>query len=191
MLNNPKKLFIITAVVIVLVAVFFILERTKISPEVFLEASTDKMFYESGEEVVLSVSWTNSGSVDTCVSDMDAGSIRFISFTRDGEQVETRSAPSYFITSFIEMLEVSLKTVVPGESMDIVMVSRVDPGLGRQALRTTTLEDGRGIGMFYDVETPGDYNLELIYEYPGPPFAGCPSIFQGATNIVRATFTVN
>ena len=155
-----------------------------------LDAFSDKSTYKTGEEVRVDAHLNNSGEVDTCVSNMGAGNIRAVSFTRDGESVETRSTPVYFITSFDKMLEASLVPIKPGERLDIMLSSELDDGLQKQALRITSLDDGRGIAMFYDTETPGDYQLKLAYEYPGPKSPNCAHVFGEETNTAVVTFTV-
>jgi len=155
-----------------------------------LDASSDKSTYKAGEEIRVDAHLNNSGEVDTCVSNMGAGNIRAVSFTRDGESVETRSTPVYFITSFDKMLEASLVPIKPGERLDIMLSSELDDGLQKQALRITSLDDGRGIAMFYDTETPGDYQLKLAYEYPGPKSPNCAHVFGEETNTAVVTFTV-
>ena len=189
--------FIVGAIVMVVVlggAIYFFTMSKSQQPApreaITLDASSDKSTYKAGEEVRVDVHLNNSGEVDTCVSNMGAGNIRAVSFTRDGESVETRSTPVYFITSFDKMLEASLILVNPGESLDITLSSELDDGLQKQALRTTSLDDGRGKAMFYDIEPPGDYQLKLVYEYPGPKSPNCAHVFGEETNSAVVTFTV-
>lgn len=159
--------------------------------EITLAVSSDKPTYSAGEEIHLTLQVRNAGEAETCVSDMVAGSsLRFTSFTRDGEPVDMRSTPVEFITSFSKILEASLKPIEAGESTDVKISSSFDPGLGAQAIRTTALEDGSGAGTFYNVETPGDYALEMVYEYPGPSRTDCANVFQGPTNTATASFRV-
>ncbi|MDO8537135.1 MAG: hypothetical protein Q7R94_02730, partial [bacterium] len=184
---------IVTVVVLGGAIYFFTMSKSQQSAPreaIMLDASSAKSTYKAGEEIRVDAHLKNSGEVDTCVSTMGAGNIRTVSFTRDGESVETRSTPVYFITSFDKMLEVSLVPVKPGESLDIMLSSELDDGLQKQALRTTSLDDGRGIAMFYDIETPGDYQLKLVYEYPGPKSSNCAHVFGEETNIAVVTFTV-
>src|SRR3989344_2000848 len=94
-------------------------------------------------------------------------------------------APREAITldaSFDKMLEARLVPIKPGERLDIMLSSELDDGLQKQALRITSLDDGRGIAMFYDTETPGDYQLKLAYEYPGPKSPNCAHVFGEETN---------
>ncbi len=190
MLRNPKHILILLAVIIIAAGAFFVASNQSSANNVNLNVSPDKSSYTKSEEITLTLQLTNDGEAETCVSDMSAGSIKFVSFTRNGEEVQTRSAASYFITSFPKMLEASLTTLPPGENLNTEIASSVDRGLGGQALKTTALDNDRGKATFYDVERPGDYEVELVYEYPGPSSSDCPDVFEGKTSPATATFTV-
>jgi hypothetical protein len=43
---------------------------------------------------------------------------------------------------------------------------------------------------FYDVGSPGAYELEVSYKYPGEPSEECDVVFKGATNASTVSFTV-
>jgi len=186
-----SKLFILLAVVLVLAgAAFFMFSGGKQKPMVSLEAFLDKTEYQAGEAIELTLHLNNTGGVDTCVSDIAAGSISFASITRDGEPVETRSVPANYIASFPKLLEASLETIGPGEDLHVTLPSENDPGLGARALATTALENDTGIVTFYNVEEPGEYALELVYRYVGPASSDCPSVFEGPSNTANVIFTV-
>lgn len=190
-LLNRKQLVVASVAILVLAAaIFFVVFRSSSDAEVELGVSLDKPSYKTGEEINLALRLNNSGDAKTCISNMSTGSIRFLSLTRNGERVETRSAPSYFIASLTEILKASLVSINPGESLDITLRSEVDEGLGKWALKTTAPDNGRGTATFYDVETPGNYELEVMYEYSGGRSPECPSVFEGRTNIASAIFTV-
>lgn len=181
----------IVAVLILAGIAYFVVSKPGPREKITLNVSSDKPTYTAGEKIYLTLQVRNAGEAETCVSDMIAGSsLRFTSFTRDGEPVDTRSAPSDFLISFPKILEASLEPIGAGESVDVTISSSLDPGLGVQALRTTALEDGSGMVTFYNVETPGEYALEMVYEYPGPSRPDCATVFKGSTNIATATFTV-
>lgn len=187
--QNTKKLSILIAVLVVAGAAIFIIfggGGTKVS----LKASSDKPSYASGEEVKLTVSLINAGGNNTCLSDTALGNIKFLSVTRDGKPVETRTAPSYFIISLSEMIKSKLRQLAPGESMEIVLSSSDDPGLGAQALYTTALDNTSGLATFYNIEPLGTYQIEMAYEYPGEPSADCSDVFKGAINTAIVSFTV-
>ena len=187
--QNGKKLFVLIAVLVVVGVVVFAVfggGKAKIS----LEASSDKPSYVSGEEIKLAVRLTNTGNKNTCVSDTALGNIKFLSVKRDGKPVETRTAPSYFITSLAEMIKSKLKQLAPGEKMEIALSSSEDPGLKAQALYTTALDKTSGLATFYGVQLPGTYQIELAYEYLGEPSADCSDVFRGITNTATVSFTV-
>lgn len=179
-------------VIILAIVAYFVLPKpaADMDIQIQLTASSDKATYKTGEEINLTANLLNSGQYKVCVSDMSAGNIRFTSLSRDSQLVEMRSAPSYFITSLSEILKSNLVEISPGESLDITFASQADAGLGKQALKTTALDDGRGLSTFYDVETPGDYAVELVYEYAGPESSDCSLIFSGATNSATVNFKV-
>ena len=158
---------------------------------VILTASADKASYGAGEEVRLSLKLTNSDTAAVCLSDMATGNIRFTSLTRDGESVETRSTPSFFIASLSEILKSRLTLVASGEALELTLTSSFDPGLGAWALDTTVPEDSSAMATFYNVGEPGQYALELVYEYTGVPSTDCADVFSGPTNPVPVTFAVS
>lgn len=196
-MNRTIVFVVIVAVLILAGVVYVVVSKPGLQQEIMsggeitLNVSSDKPTYTAGGEVSLTLHVRNTGEAETCVSDMIAGSsLKFTSFTRDGEPVDTRSTPAEFITSFPKILEASLEPIEAGETMDVKISSSFDPGLGVQALRTTALEDGSGTVTFYNVETPGDYALEMVYEYPGPSRPDCAAVFKGPTSVATATLRV-
>ncbi len=187
--SNQKVLWIALAVVL-LAAILFIVFRSSASAKVGLTVTPDKPSYKAGDAISLTVRLHNAGTSETCVSDMSAGSVRFLSLMRDGQAVATRSAPAYFLAAFPDMMAASLLPLKPGEDLDLTLTSAKDEGLGKQALRTTAPDDSRGKATFYDVETPGTYELKVAYDYPGRASATCSNVFKGATDTVTLSFTV-
>ena len=158
--------------------------------DVVLEASASEDSYQSGEEVDLNINLTNRSETDICLSEGAIGNIKFTSFSKDGKEVETRSASSYFITSFSEILKSRLVSVAPGDNIDFNLASSFDPGLDAQALSTTMPEDTIGLDTFYNIEEPGQYEVDLVYEYVGEPSDECENILDGSTNVATVTFKV-
>jgi len=189
---SQKQILYIVVAVLVLGAVVFFVFQPRVRAIVDLDASSDKQSYTTDEEINLSISLNNLGKVETCLSDLGSGSIKFTSFTRDGEPVGTRSVPANYIESFSKLLEISLEPIDPGEELSIMLSSENDPGLGARALTTTTLEKDTdtGIVTFYNVEEPGEYSLEISYEYLGPKSSDCRRVFGGPTNTANITFAV-
>lgn len=175
---------------IVLILALFAVFHSSSPAKVALTVFPDQATYNVGEAINLTLRLSNVGDTPTCVSAMSAGSVRFASFTRNDAPTATRSAPSYFIESLPDMLAASLVPLGPGESLDISLTSDVDGGLGTHALRTTALDNGRGITTFYDVGTPGTYAIDAFYEYTGEASSACPNVFRGRTPNTRVTFTV-
>jgi hypothetical protein len=187
---KQKQILIILAIGLVLAVAVFVLLRPRFQSTIELKASADKSSYKAGEQINLAINLKNTGKSATCVSDMSLGNIKFVSLTRNNANVESRSTPSYFITSFPLMLKNSLVTLGPGESFDIGLRSGFDDGLAKQALRTAELVNGRGISTFYNVATPGNYSLELAYQYTGPKSSDCPGVSRSETNKAVITFTI-
>lgn len=201
--GNTKNILIVVGVVIVAFVLFLAMNDSepgetgprnggqRAEQNVILEASADKTSYVTGEEVHLRLNLTNSGTADVCLSNITTGNIQFASLTKDGVPVETRLAPSSFLTSFSEILKSRLVAVASGESMELELKSSLDPGLGAMAFDTTIPEDTSGMATFYNVEKPGQYALELMYEYTGSPSTDCANVFLGPTNSMSITFTVS
>jgi len=196
-----KKLWIILVISVISITLIFIsssnsnrgqnvdLDDSALS-DVVLKASTSEDLYKSGEEVQLNISLTNGGEADVCLCEIAYGNIKFTSFSRDGKDVETRSASTYFVISFSEILKVRLASVAPGDNMALNLVSSFDPGLNSQALDTTMPDDTIGLVTFYNIEEPGLYKIDLVYEYVGEPSDECENIFDGPTNVATVKFKV-
>lgn len=195
-----KKNILITVVVIAVLLVaglVFVFGRSgskesqkSADQNVSLQASADKEIYKSGETVNLKMSLTNSGATSVCLSEGAIGNIKFLTTTVNGSPVETRTAPSAFLTSFSEILKSRLTSVAPGASMEFKLASEYDPGLGAQALSTTMPDGTAGIATFYNVEKPGQYEIQLAYEYVAGSSEKCKDILTGKTNVTTVLFKV-
>lgn len=185
-----SKYIVLLLIIVLGVVLLFTLGGSGSTQNVILEASADKASYSAGEEITLSLNLTNSGTADVCISERSLGSIRFTSITRDGATLETRSAPSYFITSFSEILKSNLTPVATGETMELSLTSSFDPGLGSQALSTTMPDGTSGIATFYNIEKPGTYALEMVYDYVGEPSSDCADILKAPSNTAAVTFVI-
>jgi len=205
MLGSTKNLLAIAAIVIIAVVLFLVFSGAdpdvepnvgqdtgpSVGQNVILKASTDKDSYGAGEEVNLGLTLTNSGEADVCISGITTGNIQFASLTRDGESVETRSTRSYFLIPFSDILAGNLAPVSSGESMELGLTSSLDAGLGALAFDTTVADGTSGLATFFNVGEPGEYELDLVYEYAGAPSSDCANVFAGPTNPVSITFTVS
>ena len=183
-----NKMYIWIAAAVLLGAVLFLF--LKGGAVVTLSASMDKASYSSGDTMNLAVSLANAGNRETCVSDTALGNIKFLSFTKDGKTVETRTAPSYYLTSLSEMMKAKLKKLAPGENTTMVLSSSQDPGLGANAFYATAVEGTYGMSTFYNVGAPGVYEMKVVYEYPGKSSPDCPNVFKGSIKPATITFTV-
>jgi len=165
-------------------------KNQKVTQNVNLEAHASQDSYNSGDPVSLNIKLTNSGESNVCLSEGATGNIKFTSFKKDGEDVETRPALSEFLASFSEILQSNLKSVAPGESMELSLSSELDPGLGKQALSMTTLDDMSGVVTFYNVAEQGSYEAKLVYEYTAGPSDDCKDTLLNKTNEATVTFEV-
>jgi hypothetical protein len=157
---------------------------------VTLVASTDKASYSKNDTISLNLRLTNSGTADVCLSKGAIGNIKFTSFTRDGNTLKTRSAPSYFLTSFTEILKSRLMRLAPGNNVEFNLVSSFDPGLNANALSTTMPDETSGITTFYNVNELGRYEIGLAYNYVAGPSGDCVNVLGGPTNTATVTFTI-
>lgn len=188
---NKNKIGVLVAVLVVVVLAILVMGGEKKNVHlVSLSASTDKPSYSSGDEVTLSVGLTNAGKESVCLSNTALGNIKFVSVTRDGAPVETRTAPSYFLTSLSEMMKSKLLALPPGEKMDIAIVSSEDPGLHARTLDAMTASGTAGVATFYNIALPGTYKVDVAYEYPGEASPSCADVFKGMTNTATVSFVV-
>lgn len=186
---SSSRTYIVVAAIVLLGAAPFLFTGKK-SAAITLTASTDKASYSSGESVNLTMHLANSGNKEACVSDTALGNITFLSVTRDGKSVETRTAPSYYLTSLSEMMKAKLKKLAPGENTELMLSSSQDPGLNAAAFYSTALKGTYGLSTFYNVGAAGTYELKIAYAYPGEASPDCPDVFKGPIEPVTITFTV-
>ena len=191
MITGSKKILIISAVVLILGALFFTFSSPEGEVDVDMSASADKEIYAPNEDVIITVNLNNSGDAPTCLSDRAQGNIKLLSVTRDGESVATREAPSHFIEALYSLVRADLKEVGPGEAMDIELVSTQDPGLGARALYAIRIDGTAGMSTFYAIEQPGEYEVQVAYEYEGESSTECENIYMGPTNTSTVTFSVS
>lgn len=180
----------IAAAAVVLFGVVLFLFLGRGSAAVTLTASTDKASYSSHDSINLTLRLANSGNKETCVSDAALGNIKFLSLTRDGKSVETRTATSYYITSLSEMIKAKLTKLAPGKSTEIALSSSQDPGLHANAFYSTAPEGTYGKSTFYNVGAAGTYEMKIMYEYSGEPSPDCPDVWKGPIEPATVTFTV-
>ena len=68
--------------------------------------------------VDINIKLNNSGEEAVCLSEGATGNISFTSVTKDGKEVKTRPAVSYFLESISMILQGNLVSVEPGNSLD-------------------------------------------------------------------------
>jgi hypothetical protein len=182
----------VTIVLVVLVvagAAYFIFSRGG-GGSVGLSVRTDKSSYAPGEQINVTLNLTNEGSRATCISRTPKGTVEFLSVTRDGAPVASRSARSYYITALPEIMKFELVEVAAGASIDVALVSAEDPGLGAAALSTTAIDGTAGNTTFYDISKPGAYEIDVRYAYTGEGSVKCGNAFDGSTAPSKISFTV-
>ncbi len=184
-----KHLLIIAAALAVAAVAYFIFMKEG-GGSITLAASTDKASYAVGEKVNLTLNLANSGKAATCISRKPQGTVQFLSVMRDGAPVASRSTRSYYITALPELIKFELAEVAAGGRMDIALASAEDPGLGAAALSTTVVDGSAGKTTFYDIGTPGAYEIDVAYQYTSGPSEKCPNTFKGSTNTAKVSFTV-
>lgn len=196
MKKNILIIFVL-ALILFIVGLFFIFKGSDLkesqnteSQKVALEASTSQVSYRSGDAIGLNIKLTNSGEANVCLGKGAIGNIKFVSATKDGNTIKTRTAPSYFLTSFSEILKSRLVSVAPNDSMEFNLTSEFDPGLGVQALSITMPDETSGSATFYNVADPGQYEIQMVYEYVAGASDNCKNILEGKTNTATITFKV-
>ena len=91
-MKSSKNILILIGLFVLALVVFYTMRGDEtITYSVNVEASTDKQKYSSGEEVTLTIDITNTGDLAACISDTSQGNITFLSITRDGQAVDSRT----------------------------------------------------------------------------------------------------
>lgn len=186
-----KRVLTILAVILVVFVVAFVFKGSDFLSDQNISLTTSyQPSYQSGEEVRFDIRLNNAGDSSVCLSREAIGNVRFDSFTRDGQEVASRTVPSYFLTSFSEIIKSRLTSVAPGEVLEFVLTSSFDPGLGVEALSITKPDGTSGIATFYNVQEPGEYEATLVYEYVVEPSDDCKDVLRGSISAPAITFTV-
>jgi hypothetical protein len=91
-----------------------------------------------------------------------------------------------------EFARVDLAEVEPGAQMAISLTSSYDPGIEAQSLHTSEVDGIYADTTFYSIQEKGEYEIQVVYEYPGDvAIAGdCSAIFEGQTNSATVNFIV-
>ena len=194
-MKSSKNILIIVGLVLVAIFLFFVTGNDKDSEQTYsysvnLEATTDKQIYQSGEEVSFVVDITNTSEVATCISDTSQGNITFLSITRDGQAVDSRTVHADALEALSEFVRVDLQEVEPGAQATISLTSSYDPGIEAQALHTSEVDGIYADATFYSIQEPGSYEVQVVYEYPGEASDDCSAVFQGQTNNATVNFVV-
>ncbi len=191
--NNHKKLVPVILALVLVVGLFywFSNEDTEMVGAVSLSVSADKPSYTVGESPKLTLRLTNDGASPVCLSETPLGNISFQSITRDGSPVETRTAPSSFLTSLTEMVKSKLTDVAPSAYIEIPMESSYDPGLGSETLYTTALDETSGTTTFYNIGKPGVYEISIAYDYVAGSSQKCAPVYEGQSTAATVSFTIN
>jgi len=184
-----KKYFPVVLVLIIIV-VALVVFAGRSGGNVSLEARTDKDSYAPGEPITLTLTLTNTGTDAVCLSETPDGGVQLTSVTVDGADVRERKTEASYITSLSDIIASKLRSIAPGETMEITLTSEIDAGLGSEAFYHTELDDISGILEFYDVGAPGIYRIEVSYDYQGKESDTCPDILKGSTNTATVSFTV-
>jgi len=155
-----------------------------------LSAAPSQPSYDRGDRIELRLALTNAGVIPTGVSPLIDGNVRVHAFRRDGAAVSSyRTQVDYFI-ALADQLRDSLQTLAPGASLEATWRSEPDAVLGGAALASVAFDpDGAHWMTLYALDAPGDYELVLSYQYPGPPGA-LPQVFRAETNQVTVRFAV-
>ncbi|MDX1607742.1 MAG: hypothetical protein R3251_00830 [Candidatus Spechtbacterales bacterium] len=191
MIKGPKQILIISVIALIIGAMFFSFRGPEGEADITIEAELDKSTYTSDEPINLTLHLNNTGELDACISDMAGETLVFNSLTRNGEMVNTRRVDANYLAPLPMLLEASLEDLPVGGDTHVVLSSEHDSGLDARAFTTTELEGDTGFITFYDISEPGEYNLELVYQYPGPDSENCENVFFGPSNVQNITFTVS
>lgn len=197
-MNNSKNIIIAIVVLVLLAVAFFTLSGgsegdsgdTSTNALITLSASTDKEIYASGETVTLAIDLTNAGDDVTCISNNAQGNIAFLSVTRDGKSVDSRTTHADFLEALPILATADLAPVNAGDTFTIEAPSSFDPGLGSEALYVNVVDNIFADTTFYDIGVPGNYSVELAYEYVGNDSDTCASIYSDKTNTATINFTI-
>lgn len=163
---------------------------TQAGAQVRLTATPAKPVYHSGEPIEINVTLENTGTQSLKLSNQATGTLQIASLRRAGNPVPSRATIVNFLEDLGYTLEQSLKAVAPGQTLQWVWRSAPDHVLGQQALDTVAFQtDDFHQITFYGVQTPGAYELALVYQFPSDA-APDAHPFLGATEPATASFEV-
>jgi hypothetical protein len=158
--------------------------------QVKLFAYSAKKTYARSELITLLLILKNTGASPVGLSPQISGTVQVKSFKKDGVALPTRTSFVLAYEDLSYLLQKSLLTVHPNQSIPVLWTSEPDPESGNPELSTIQLnQEGINQVTYYSVGAPGVYELTFTYEIPNLPNLAS-SVFHGATNEATLTFQV-
>ena len=163
------------------------LALTSACASVQLSGAPVRPSFTAREQVTIALKLTNTGRADTAVSPRVDGTLRIVSLTHDGAPVKTRQSYTAYEEDLGVLLAASLKTIKPGESIDVIWHSVEDHVLGGQAFEQIAWRAGGKNELLAEwVGLPGKYELTVLYAYGAPG----GNAYRKETNAITVQFTV-
>jgi hypothetical protein len=147
--------------------------------------------YARGEQIVLSVELTSTEANACLVSQVPAGSLTFVSLTRDGNVVSPVLSIGNYIDGFTSYLNANVTSLAPGGAFTMLVKSDESEATGqRQELETSSLNSLDNAELaFWPVDEPGRYTLAVRYALPHLPNASS-EVCRASGEPVQTQFTV-
>jgi hypothetical protein len=158
---------------------------------VVLSANPTQATYTAGQAITLEYRLTNQGNGAVAASPLANGAIEIVQVVRDGVVLTEMRKPVLADEPLGAQLRERLVMLDSGESVGGRLGSRFDNGMDGFALAVMQIPSGRDLPelVLYDVSVPGDYRVDLAYEYQANQ--GPPEAFFGRSNEVSVAFTVD
>jgi hypothetical protein len=161
------------------------------TPPLTLNVAASAPTYNVGDQVVLTVTVTNSSTAPVTASVFAPGSLRVVGLKRDGVKIP----PTTTLMNFDEdpnFLRVeALTSIAPGGNAAIPFDVDLDGAVG---VIITTVKLAKGPhehkASVYRLTGPGLYTLSLDYHYTGPD-NGQPNVFHGTLKSNEVSFRLN
>jgi hypothetical protein len=144
-----------------------------------------------GQAVTLNLTLKNTGPSALGLSNLLAGNLHITAATRNGIAVRPRATSTSYEEDLAAALGTSLSPVAPNGTLAVAWKSENDKVGGGQALTAVAFAaDADHQTLFFNLDSPGTYQVSFYYQYPGPTAGFAGTVFTAKTNTVTVSFNV-
>ncbi len=154
-----------------------------------VEFKASKSSYRQGEQISISMIFTNRDKRPCKMSSASEGAVNIISGSRDGVTLEPSFSYATYIDGFRSFILANLTTVQPGTSISLLLHSKHRNNSGGEDLVTSLLDETDEAKLIsWPVDKPGQYRVSARYALSA--LADMPADLCVVSPELTANFTI-